>query len=100
MKKKLFLLVLASCTTMGSHAAAGTKPDDWDDDWDDTYPSDGFVGIAYLNSFQASIDSRYLCCEWPEEYPGSDEPGAAYRESQAAAEDADCHEDNQEEDNQ
>jgi hypothetical protein len=96
MKKTLFLLVLASCTTMGSHAAAGTKPDDWDD----TYPLDGIVGMAYLNSFQAAIDGRYLCCEWPEEYPGSDEPGAAYRESQAAAEDADFYEDNQDDDDQ
>lgn len=98
MNKTLFMLMLASCTAMGSHAAAcDTKPIDWDDEWDDLYPSDGFVGMGYLNSVQAAIHGKYLCCEWPEEYPGSDEPGAAYKESQAAAEDADCHEDQEEE---
>lgn len=46
-------------------------------------------GIGYLQSQKAAL----MACQWPDEYPGSDEEGAAYREGQAAAEDADCHED-------
>lgn len=51
------------------------------------------AGDAYMESVNAVKMAPYLACEWPDEYPGSDEPGAAYKESQAAAEDADCHED-------
>lgn len=53
----------------------------------------GYVGCAYLESMNAALTANVYACEWPEEYPGSDEPGAAYKEGQAAAEDADCHED-------
>lgn len=60
-------------------------------------------GAGYMHSCKAALHPpaetfdvyTLLACEWPEEYPGSDVPGAAYKEGQAAAEDADCHEDNQ-----
>lgn len=51
------------------------------------------AGAAYRDSLNAALKTPMFACEWPDEYPGSDEPGAAYKESQAAAEDADCHED-------
>jgi len=51
------------------------------------------AGQGYLDSLKVAQNAPLYACEWPEEYPGSDEPGAAYKESQAAAEDADCHED-------
>lgn len=51
------------------------------------------AGQGYLDALKAAQNAPFYACEWPEEYPGSDEPGAAYKESQAAAEDADCHED-------
>ena len=55
MKRLTFLLLLASCTGAGSHAAA---------------------------------------CDWSE-HESDNEPGCAYREGKAAAEDADCHEDHE-----
>lgn len=57
----------------------------------------GNVGCGYLQGVNAAISANLYACEWPESYPGSDEPGAAYREGKAVAEDADCHEDYQEE---
>jgi len=54
----------------------------------------GQAGHAYLESCQTAMNVMYVC-EWPDEYPGSDDEGAAYREGQAAAEDADCHEDDE-----
>lgn len=50
-------------------------------------------GNAYTESVSAALTAPYMACQWPDKYPGSDEPGAAYKEGQAAAEDADCHED-------
>lgn len=63
----------------GEHPLDDENIDDWD----------GTLGDGY----RASIKACFMACQWPDEYPGSDEEGAAYRESQAAAEDADCHED-------
>ena len=47
-------------------------------------------GGAYGNAFNAALMGPNIACIWPDEYPGSDEAGAAYKESQVAAEDADC----------
>lgn len=58
-------------------------------------------GMGYMHAKEASISAVIIlageesnqdsvACMWPESYPGSDEPGAAYIESQAAAEDIDC----------
>jgi len=55
----------------------------------------GQSGHGYLESCQSAMNAMYVC-ELPEEYPGSDEDGAAYREGQAVAEDADCIEDYEE----
>ena len=46
-------------------------------------------GSAYTGSFQASMMSPQIACCWPDENPDT-EPGYGYKESQAAAEDADC----------
>lgn len=41
-------------------------------------------GAAYIHARNAALNSPYLAC--------NDEPGAAYRDAQDAAENADCHE--------
>lgn len=53
-------------------------------------------GVSYLESFNVAKMAPFLACEWPEEYPGSEDDGVAYRESVAAAEDSECHEDSEE----
>ena len=61
-----------------------------------TKEPENMTGCAYQDSFKASVmakDLTVMACEWPDSYPGSEEDGAAYIDSQNAAEDADCHED-------
>jgi hypothetical protein len=64
-------------------------PDLTDEEIEDAVDSDGG---AYRDSKWASEnpDDIRLACDWPDEYPGSDEPGAGYRESQAVPECFDC----------
>ena len=51
------------------------------------------AGEGYLDSVKAALDKKdLLACEWEDDYPGVDDDGAGYKEGQAAAEDADCHE--------
>jgi hypothetical protein len=50
------------------------------------------AGVGYLQSQQCAL----LACQWPDDYPGVDDEGAAYKEGQAAAEDADCIDDEEE----
>ena len=47
------------------------------------------AGDAYLQTCQAALIGVYAC-QWPDEYQGMDEDGAAYRESKDVAEDGDC----------
>lgn len=85
MNKYLVLLLLTSCSTSPSP----------------TYEKMGggnmHAGIAYLQSQQCALLANKDACEWPDDYPGVDDEGAAYKEGQAAADDADCHEDQEEE---
>jgi len=93
---------LIAATLMLSFTAVGfcdATVETWDpDSGSGTLGPGGCVGRAYLEAYNTALLSNLYACEWPESYPGSDEPGAAYKEGKAVAEDADCHEDYQNED--
>lgn len=89
----VIICALTSCYTKGSSQSFNAKGANM-------HASNTSAGAGYIDACKAALHAPYLkenlyACEWPESYPGSDEPGAAYKEGQAAAEDADCHEDSE-----
>ena len=83
MNKYLVLLLLTSCSINPSPA------------YEKMGGGNMHAGVGYLDSQKCAL-MEHTACEWPDDYPGVDDDGAAYKEGQAAADDSDCHEDQEE----
>ena len=89
----VIMCALTSCYSKGSSQSFNSKGANM-------HATDTSAGSGYIDACKAVLQTPYMepglyVCQWPDSYPGSDEPGAAYKEGQAAAEDADCHEDSE-----
>ena len=81
MKKSTgFLLIALGLVVCACHGAMSLR----------SSPSSKGASMHAGTAYEDSCSAALLACQWPDEYPGSDEPGAAYEESRAAAEDSDC----------
>jgi len=93
MKKLALTALCAIC-----FSSANATVESWDPDTGSgTIGPGGCVGRAFLESYNLALSSNLYACDWSE-HKSDNEPGCAYKESQAASEDADCHEDHQNED--